>query len=93
MQIDSISHGDLLDFVVSGAGHLAHAERSRDVIAYIAAAGSFGELSAPPDFQLHRLSGSPDNAYGIRVAKDRWMTFHKVDEHTIDRLDIEDIAL
>jgi proteic killer suppression protein len=88
MQIESIRHKALRRLVEKGDGRVMQAERLTDMIGFIAAAGSFDELSEPPNFGFHALTGNRAGEYAMTVTKNWRLTFAKVDEVTIG--DLED---
>ena len=65
-------------------------ERLRRMFAFIDAAGSFDELSIPPNFGFHALTGDRDGWFAMTVTKNWRLVFTKVDENTIANLDLED---
>lgn len=60
------------------------------MIAFIVAAGSFNELATPPNFGFHPLSADRAGTFAMTVTRNWRMTFTKVDDTTIDNLDLED---
>ena len=90
MQIESIRHKALRRLLEKGDQRVMHAERLADMIGFIAAAGSFDELSEPPNFGFHALTGNRAGEYAMTVTKNWRLTFTKVDEVTIANLDLED---
>lgn len=53
-------------------------------------AASFEELATPPNFGFHPLTGNRKGVYAMTVTKNWRLTFTKVDERTVDDLDLED---
>ena len=90
MQIDSIRHKALRRLAEKGDRRVMQAERLTDMMAYIAAAGSFDDLAEPPNFGFHALTGDRAGEYAMTVTKNWRLTFTKVDEVTIAGLDLED---
>ena len=90
MDIECIIHKGLRRLAVKGDTRVMEAERLVDMIAFIAAAGSFDELSIPPNFGFHALGGDRKGTYSMIVTKNWRMTFTKVDETSIADLDLED---
>lgn len=91
MDIESIRHKNLRRFVETGNGKgVMEADRVRDMIAFILAAGGFDDLSTPPNFGFHTLKGNRKGSCAMTVTKNWRMTFTKVDEQTIADLDLED---
>ncbi len=65
-------------------------DRLTDMVAFINAAVAFADLSTPPNFGFHALTGDRKATYAMTVTKNWRMTFTKVDEQTIGDLDLED---
>jgi len=66
------------------------ADRLVDMLAFIDAATQFDDLSTPPNFGLHPLTGDRAGSFAMRVTKNWRMTFVKIDDQTIADLDLED---
>lgn len=91
MEIESVRHKALLKFATTGNGNgIIEADRVRNMLAFIDAAGSFDELAVPPNFGFHALKGDRKGAYAMTVTRNWRLTFIKVDERTIAELDLED---
>lgn len=91
MEIESIKHKALRRFVENGnAKGVMQPERIADMIAFIAAAGTFDDLATPPNFGFHPLKGDRAGEYAMTVTRNFRMTFTKIDEQTIADLDLED---
>ncbi len=91
MEIESIIHKALRRFVETGnTKGVMQVERVRDMIAFIAAAGSFDDLATPPNFGFHALKGDRAGRFAMTVTRNYRLTFAKVDENTIGSLDLED---
>jgi len=91
MEVESIAHKALRRFAETGNPKgVMEIERVRNMLAYIAAAGSFEELSVPPNFGFHPLTGNRKGRYAMTVSRNWRLTFTKVDEQTIADLDLED---
>ena len=91
MDIASISHKALRRFFETGnaKGLVGDAARSRKMLAFIDAAGSFDELAVPPNYGLHELVGDKAGRWAMTVTKNWRLTFIKIDEATIADLDLE----
>ncbi len=61
-----------------------------NMLQYIVDAGSFDELSIPPNFGFHPLTGERAGTFAMTVTKNWRLTFTKVDETTIADLNLED---
>ena len=92
MDIDSISHKGLARFFETGnaKGLVGDRSRIRKMLAFINAAGSFDELSVPPNYGLHELVGDRAGRWAMTVTKDWRLTFNKIDDMTITDLNLED---
>ena len=66
------------------------ADRLVDMLAFIDAATIFDDLSTPPNFGLHPLTGDRAGSFAMTVTKNWRMTFVKIDDQTIADLDLED---
>ena len=92
MDIDSISHKGLARFFETGnaKGIVGDRHRILKMLAFINAAGSFDELSVPPNYGLHELVGDRAGRWAMTVTKDWRLTFNKIDDMTITDLNLED---
>lgn len=91
MEIESINHKALRRFAETGnAKGVMQPDRVRDMIAFIAQAGSFDDLATPPNFGFHPLKGDRAGTFAMTVTRNYRLTFTKVDEQTIADLDLED---
>lgn len=91
MEIESIIDKALRRFVETGnAKGLIEPARIAKMVTYIASAGDFEELSVPPNFDFHPLTGDRVGTYAMTVTRNWRMTFTQVDEQTIANLDLED---
>ncbi|MFC0683070.1 type II toxin-antitoxin system RelE/ParE family toxin [Novosphingobium clariflavum] len=91
MEIETVSHKNLRKFLETGkAKGLIEPERITDMIAFIVAAATFNELTVPPNFGFHALTGDRAGTFAMTVTRNWRLTFTKVDEQTIADLDLED---
>ena len=92
MDIDGIAHKGLRLFFATGnaKGLVGDVARIRKMLAFIDAAGSFDELAVPPNYGLHELVGDKAGRWAMTVTKNWRLTFIKIDEMTIDDLNLED---
>ena len=90
MQIVSIRHKALRRLATKGDRRIMEADRLVDMLAFIDAATEFDDLSTPPNFGLHPLTGDRAGSFAMTVTKNWRMTFVKVDDQTIADLDLED---
>lgn len=91
MEIESVRHKKLRKFLETGNPKgVIEPERLVDMIAFIDAAESLDELSIPPNFGFHPLSGDRRGTFAMTVTRNWRLTFTKVDESTIGDLNLED---
>lgn len=92
MEIETITHKGLRRFFETGVskGLVGDINRIRKMLAFIDAAGSFHELSIPLNYGLHELSGNKAGLWAMTVTKNWRLTFIKINETTIGKLDLED---
>jgi proteic killer suppression protein len=91
VEIESIRHKALRKFAETGkAKGVIEPDRLRDMLAFIAAAGTFDELGTPPNFGFHALKGDRKGEFAMTVTKNWRLVFTKVDDQTIAGLDLED---
>jgi proteic killer suppression protein len=93
VQIDSIRHKALRQFVETGKpkGLKANvADRLRKMIAFLVAIDTVEELSTPPNWGAHPLTGDRAGCWSLTVTKNWRLTFRLTDELTVADLDLED---
>jgi proteic killer suppression protein len=91
VEIDSIRHKALRRLVEKGSARgVIEAERVIDMIAFLVSSSSLDELSVPPNFGFHPLTGDRKGSYAMTVTKNWRLTFTMVDDSTIADLDLED---
>jgi toxin HigB-1 len=90
MQIDSIRHKALRRLATKGDRRVMEADRLVDMLAFIGAARTFDDLSTPPNFGLHALTGDRAGCFAMTVTKNWRLTFSKVSDQAIADLDLED---
>jgi len=90
MLIESIRHKALRRLATKGDRRIMEADRLVDMLAFIDAATQFDDLSTPPNFGLHPLTGDRAGSFAMTVTKNWRMTFVKIDDQTIADLDLED---
>lgn len=64
--------------------------RLRKMLAFIDAAESFEELSVPPNFGLHELTGDRKGSWSMTITRNWRMTFGLNDEGALIDMDLED---
>lgn len=92
MEIESIRHKGLRRYFETGnaKGLVGDAARLGRMLSFINAAESFEELSAPPNFGLHELTGDRKGCWSMTVTKNWRMTFSMNAEGALTDLDLED---
>jgi toxin HigB-1 len=91
MEIESIKHKALRNLVEKGrVKGVIEVGRVIDMIAFIVAASGIDELSVPPNFGFHALTGDRKGVYAMTVTKNWRLTFILNDDGTIADLDLED---
>ena len=92
MEIDSIRHKGLRRFFESGnaKGLVGDLERLRKMLAFIDAAAGIEELSMPPNFGLHELTGDRKGCWSMTVTRNWRLTFRLNEEGHLADLDLED---
>jgi toxin HigB-1 len=93
MEIESISHKALRRFVETGkpkglAGGLV--DRLFKMINFIIDADTLDELSVPPNYGLHPLTGDRAGTWPMTVTRNRRLTFSIDEQGAITDLDLED---
>jgi proteic killer suppression protein len=90
MQIESIAHKGLRRLATKGDRRILEPDRLTDMIAFIASAAAFDDLSTPPNFGFHALTGDRAGEYAMMVTRNWRLTFTKVNDETIADLNLED---
>lgn len=92
MDIESISHKGLRRFFETGnaKGLVGDVSRLRKMLAFIDAASSLDELSVPPNYGLHALSGDRAGTWSMTVTKNWRLTFRINEDGAIEDMDLED---
>ena len=91
MEIESIRHKALRRFAETGKPKgVIEPQRVSDMLNLLRFAGSFDELTMPPNYGFHALMGNRKGVYAMTLTRNWRLTFTKVDEHTIADLDLED---
>jgi len=92
VDIESISHKGLRRYFETGnaRGLVGDVDRIRKMLNFINAAASFDELSTPPNFGLHPLTGDRASDWSMTVTKNWRMTFRLNERGSITDLDLED---
>jgi toxin HigB-1 len=91
MEIESIKHKALRNLVEKGrVKGVIEVGRVIDMIAFIVAASGIDELSVPPNFGFHALTGDRKGVFAMTVTKNWRLTFILNDDGTIADLDLED---
>ena len=92
MGIESITNKALRRFFETGnaKGLVGDVNRLRKMLAFIAAAGSLEELSVPPNYGLHPLTGDRAGIWSMTVTRNWRLTFSINDEGALTDLNLED---
>lgn len=90
MQIESIRHKALRRLATKGDRRVMEADRLIDMLAFIDAASNFDDLSTPPNFGFHALTGDRAGSFAMAVTRNWRLTFVKVSDQAIADLDLED---
>lgn len=91
MEIENIRHKALRRFAETGvAKGLMQAGRIRDMLAFIAQAGSIDDLSTPPNFGFHALKGDRAGRFAMTVTRNYRLTFDVTKANAVADLDLED---
>ena len=93
MEIESISHKALRRFVETGKpkglpGDLI--ERLFKMVNFIIDADTLDELSIPPNYDLHPLTGDRAGTWAMTVTRNWRLTFSLDEQGAIVNLDLED---
>ncbi|HVJ00117.1 MAG TPA: type II toxin-antitoxin system RelE/ParE family toxin [Sphingomonas sp.] len=93
MEIGSIRHKALRSFAQTGKakglpGNLV--DRLRNMLAYLSAVETIEEVTVPPNFCAHLLTGDRAGTWSLTVTKNWRMTFRVSDAGAIEDLDLED---
>ncbi len=91
MEIESIGHKGLRRFFETGSakGLVGDVNRLRNMLAFIAAAESIGELATPPNFGLHQLAGGRSGTWSMTVTRNWRLTFRLNDAGCLIDVDLE----
>lgn len=92
MEIDSIAHKGLRRFFETGnaKGLVGDISRLRKMLAFIDAAGSLEELSVPPNYGLHPLTGDRAGTWSMTVTKNWRLTFRVSETGALLDMTLED---
>ena len=93
MEIESVRYKALRAFIESGKPRgidARMAQRLRNMVAFLTAAGSADELYVPPNFGFHRLVGDHSGVFAMTVTKNWRLTFKIGENQAIVDLDLED---
>jgi len=92
MDIESINHKGLRRYFETGVskGLVGDVERLRKMLAFINAAESIDELSVPPNFGLHELTGNRKGTFSMTVTRNWRLTFSINDVGALIDMNLED---
>ncbi len=93
MEIGSIRHKALRSFAETGhakglPGNLV--PRLRNMLAYLSAVRSSEELTSPPNFGAHLLTGDRAGDWSLVVTRNWRLTFRITASQVIEDMDLED---
>lgn len=91
MEIESIRHKALRRLYLEGRTKgIIEPQRLIEMLALIRYAPRFEELSKPPNFGFHALTGDRKGSYAMTVSKNWRLTFTRVSDRAVADLDLED---
>jgi proteic killer suppression protein len=93
MQIGSIRHKALRRFAETGTSKGLPSEvveRLRNMLAFLAAIEAEDELTVPPNFGAHRLTGDRKGEWSLTVTRNWRLTFRIGEDGVIEDMDLED---
>lgn len=92
MEIESIKHKGLRRFFETGntKGLVGDTMRLRKMLAFIDAAESLEELSTPPNYGFHPLTGGRDGTWSMTVTRNWRLTFRLSGDDALIDMDLED---
>lgn len=93
MEIESIRHKALRRFAETGKSKglpPASVDRLRNILAYLDAIASIDELTIPPNFGTHLLTGDRTGTWSLTVTRNWRMTFRVDRANRIENIDLED---
>jgi proteic killer suppression protein len=92
MDVVSIWDKALRRFFESGNAKrlVGDVSRLRKMLAFIDAAASLDELSIPPNYGLHRLTGDRDGTWAMTATRNWRLTFAVNEDGALIDLDLED---
>jgi toxin HigB-1 len=92
MEIASIRHKGLRRFFEGGnaKGLVGDVDRIRKMLVFIAAAEALEELTVPPNYGLHPLTGDRVGTWAMTVTRNWRLTFAIDDEGALIDMDLED---
>jgi proteic killer suppression protein len=92
MEVESIRHKGLRRFFETGnpKGLVGDIERLRKMLAFIDAAQSLEELSVPPNYGLHELTGDRTGTWSMTVTRNWRLTFRLNENGALIDMNLED---
>ncbi|MEI2388125.1 type II toxin-antitoxin system RelE/ParE family toxin [Breoghania sp. JC706] len=92
MKIESIRHKGLRRFFETGnpKGIVGDTMRLRKMLAFIDAAESLAELSTPPNYGFHELTGDRNGTWSMTVTRNWRLTFRLDADNALIDMDLED---
>lgn len=92
MDVESIRHKGLALFFEKGNPRklVGDVDRIRKMLAFIDAAEALDELSTPPNYGLHKLTGDRAGTWSMTVTRNWRLTFGINEDGALIDLDLED---
>jgi proteic killer suppression protein len=92
VEIGSIRHKGLRRYFDTGSakGLVGDIDRIRKMLTLIVSTQSFDELTVPPNYGLHGLTGDRDGSWAMTVTRNWRMTFRLNEQGALLDLDLED---
>jgi proteic killer suppression protein len=92
MDIETITRKALRRFAETGKsrGLVGDAERLRKMLAFIDATETLDELSIPPNYGLHQLTGDRAGTWAMTVTRNWRLTFRLNEDGALIDMDLED---
>jgi toxin HigB-1 len=90
MKVESISHKKRFFETGNAKGLVGNVGRLRKMLAFIDAASSLEELSIPPNYGLHELSGDRKGTWSMTVTRNWRLTFCINENGALIEMNLED---
>ena len=92
MESESIEHTGLRQFFLTGKSQklVGSPDRLKKMLAFIVAAESLDELSIPPNYGLHQLTGKRAGTWSMTMTRNWRLTFQLNEDNALINLNLED---